>query len=113
MKNKYITLLPTFIIFQILREISSYNNSIPFVEMFATVDLYKSKPTIDFLTFVMKEWLVDQHYYTAFEKMLQDRDGFYFEKIDGFYMKKHDFEIRFQDIRMTSLMQVMTDIDML
>ena len=30
MKNKYITLLPTFIIFQILREISSYNNSIPF-----------------------------------------------------------------------------------
>ena len=45
--------------------------------------------------------------------MLQNRDGFFYELVDDKYIKKHDFDMRFQDIRMTSLRQVMMDIDML
>ena len=62
---------------------------------------------------VIKEWVIEQHYVTAFEKMLQNRDGFFYELVDEKYIKKHGFGMRFQDIRLTSLRQIMIDIDML
>ncbi len=55
----------------------------------------------------MNTWLIHQHYITAFDKMLQGRDGFYYEIIEGLYLKKHDFEIDFQGIRMIQLSRVM------
>ena len=45
--------------------------------------------------------------------MLQGRDGFYYELIDGKYTRKHYFNIDFQGIRLTSLTQVMRDLDIL
>ena len=89
------------------------SQSISFTEFFEVIEEYKNRPIKEFIFFIMQQWLVEQHYLTAFEKMLQNRDGFYYEIIDGFYIRKHEFEMRFQDIRMTSLKQVMTDLDML
>ena len=89
------------------------NQSIPLQELFDTVDEYKNISIEDFMVLVIRKWILEQHYATAFEKMLQNRDGFFYELVDDKYIKKHDFDMRFQDIRMTSLRQVMMDIDML
>jgi competence CoiA-like predicted nuclease len=89
------------------------SQSISFTRLFEKTEEYKQKSIKEFLVFIMQQWLVEQHYITAFNKMLQNRDGFYYEYIDGLYVWKYGFDIRFQDIRMTSLMQVMTDLNML
>ncbi|MBZ9688451.1 hypothetical protein G9F72_019155 [Clostridium estertheticum] len=89
------------------------NQSISMDEVFDIVDEFKNKSIKEFILFVMQQWLVKQHYITAFEKILQNRDGFYYEIIDGLYIKKHDFGMDFQGIRMIQLMQVMKDLDML
>ncbi len=89
------------------------SQSISFTELFEVIKEYMNRSARDLLLFIMKEWLVEQHYITAFEKMMQNRDGFYYEYIDGYYIRKHKFDLRFQDIRMTSLSQVMVDLDML
>lgn len=94
----------------------SYGNdsqSISMNEVFEIVDEFKTKSIKEFILFVMKDWLVEQHYITAFEKILQNRDGFYYEIIENQYIKKHDFKMDFQGIRMIQLMQVMKDLDML
>ena len=90
------------------------SQSISLYELKNTVNKYMEHPIKDFIVFVMQEWLIRQHYYTAFEKMLQKRDGFYYEIVDGKYHHRgHDFYIDFQGIRMIQLMQVMKDLDML
>jgi len=89
------------------------SQSIPMSELFEVVDDYKDKSIQEFILYVMEKWLIDQHYITAFEKMLQNRDGFFYEVIDDFYMKRHEFRLDFQGIRMIQLMQVMKDLDML
>ena len=71
------------------------------------------KPIQSFIISIMQSWIVDQHYLTALDKMIQGRDGFYYEIIDGRYVKKHDFDMDFQGIRMIQLAQVMRDLDML
>lgn len=88
-------------------------DNISFSELFETVDNYRNRSVKDFILFVMDAWLIQQHYITAFDKMLQGRDGFYYEIIDGVYLKKHDFGIDFQGIRMIQLSQVMQDLNML
>lgn len=87
--------------------------NISFSELFETVDKFRNQTIKDFILFVMDAWLIQQHYITAFDKMLQGRDGFYYEIIDGVYLKKHDFGIDFQGIRMIQLSQVMQDLNML
>ena len=89
------------------------SDSISFIELIDKVDEYRDKPIQDFIIYVMDEWLIEQHYRTAFEKMLQGRDGFYYEIIDGYYSEKHGFDIDFQGIRLYQLAQVMTDLDLL
>ena len=88
-------------------------NSIALTELVESVAEYWNRPIKDFLVFVMKTYLIDQHYATAFEKMLQGRDGFYYEIVDGSYIKKHDFALDFQGVRLIQLMQVMKDLNML
>lgn len=88
-------------------------DNISFSELFEIVDSYKKRTVQEFILFVMDVWLIQQHYITAFDKMLQGRDGFYYEVIDGVYLKKHDFGIDFQGIRMIQLSQVMQDLNML
>jgi len=89
------------------------SDSIAFDELISTVDLYKGKPIRDFLIHLMDEWLIEQHYRTAFEKMLNGRNGFYYEIEDGYYVHKHPFDLGFQGIRLMQLAQVMKDLDML
>ena len=89
------------------------SQSVPMTEMFELVDAFKDKSIHDFIIHVMQYWVVEQHYLTAFDKMLQGRDGFYYEIIDQKYVKKHEFGMAFQGIRMLQLAQVMRDLDML
>lgn len=89
------------------------SQSISLSEFFETVDEYRDKTIKELLIFVMQSWLINQHYLTAFNKMLQGRDGFYYETFDGKYVRKHEFGLFFQGIRMVQLTQVMMDLDML
>lgn len=94
-------------------EYGADTQSIAMVELFEKVNEYRDKPCAAFLQFIMEEWLIEQHFITAFGKMLQGRDGFYYELIDGKYIRKHLFYLDFQSIRLTSLSQVMRDLDIL
>ena len=94
-------------------EYGADTQSIAIVELFEKVKEYREKPCVAFLQFIIEEWLIEQHYLTAFGKMLQGRDGFYYELIDGKYVRKHYFDLAFQGIRLTSLTQVMRDLDIL
>ena len=77
------------------------------------VDEYKEKPIYELLIYIMKNWIVEQHKTTAFNKMIEGRDGYYFECINGeTYSKKTDAEPDFQGIRLIQLNQVMKDLDM-
>ena len=94
-------------------ELGIDNSSISFTEMFEQVEAHQTKSVKEFLFFVMQQWLIEQHYLTAYEKMLQGRDGFYYELIDGNYIRKHEFGFDFQGIRLIQLSQVMRDLDMI
>ena len=77
------------------------------------VDEYKEKSIYELLIHIMKNWIVEQHKTTAFNKMVEGRDGYYFECINGeIYSKKTDAEPDFQGIRLIQLNQVMKDLDM-
>ena len=89
------------------------NQSISLNEFFSLIKEYKDKPIKELIFILMKHWLVEQHGITAFNKLLQGRDGFYYELIDGRYIKKWNYDIGFQEIRMVELTQVMRDLDML
>ena len=89
------------------------NHSISLTEFKDTVERYKHREIVDFMIFVMDKWLCEQHYFTAFNKLMQGRDGFYYELIDDLYRKKHDYDMGFQGIRLIQLMQIMKDLDML
>ncbi len=78
------------------------------------VDEYCEKPIIEFIKYIMINWIVKRHEDVAQEKLLQKRDGFYFEKIDKLYVPAGHFsEPGFKGLRMLQLMQVMKDLDML
>ena len=89
------------------------SQSVSMTEMFELVDAYREKTIHEFIIHVMQYWVIEQHYLTALDKMIQGRDGFYYEIIDKRYVKKHDFGMAFQGIRMLQLAQVMRDLDML
>ena len=94
-------------------EYGEENHSISINELFKQVNHYKNESIKDLIVYIMKNWLVEQHLYTAFNKLLQGRDGFYYENIDGRYIRKHEYEVSFQGNRMIQLTQVMRDLDML
>ena len=94
-------------------EYGADTQSIAMIELFEKVKEYSEQPCEAFFQFIMEEWLIEQHFITAFGKMLQGRDGFYYELIDGKYIRKNYFYIDFQGIRLTSLAQVMRDLDIL
>jgi hypothetical protein len=78
------------------------------------VDEYSDKPIIEFIQYVMVNWIVKRHEAVAREKLLQGRDGFYFERIDDLYVPAgHLAEPGFKGLRLLQLMQVMKDLDML
>lgn len=89
------------------------NNSISFNEFFKLVDEYKDKSIEEFIKHIMYHYLLNQHMNTAFEKMLQGRDGYYVEKIESEYVRKEYFDLDFQGIRMVQLAMVMQDLNVL
>ncbi|MBE5923593.1 MAG: hypothetical protein E7271_03875 [Lachnospiraceae bacterium] len=98
---------------KIFFEYGEDSQSISINELFLQVKNHMDKTIKDFIVYIMKHWLVEQHYYTAFNKLLQGRDGFYYEIIDGRYIRKHEYDVFFQENRMVQLTQVMRDLDML
>lgn len=89
------------------------NNSISLNEFFKLVDEYKDKTIEEFVKHIMYFYLLNQHMNTAFEKMLQGRDGYYVEKIENEYVRKENFDFDFQGIRMVQLSMVMQDLNVL
>ena len=89
------------------------SSSISFEELIIRVDEYRNKSVKEFLVFVMDQWLIEQHFRTAFEKLLQKRDGFYFEIVNDRYVRTHEFDIRFQGLRLFQLASVMKDLELL
>ena len=89
------------------------NNSISLNEFFKLVDDYRDKTIEEFIKYIMYYYLLNQHMNTAFEKMLQGRDGYYVEKIENDYSRKEYFYLDFQGIRMVQLSMVMQDLNVL
>ena len=87
--------------------------SISFDRFFNAIEDHKNKPISEFIIYVMKEFLIKQHLRVAFNKMLENRDGYYIEEVDGRYMQKSSFNFDFQGIRMVQLYSVMSDLDLL
>lgn len=86
------------------------NDSVSLESFAKFVNQYKDKPIKEFLIFIMNDLLISQHLKTAFNKMLENRDGYYLEEIDGKYLSCHDFDLDFQGIRMVQLYSVMKDL---
>lgn len=89
------------------------SHSISLLELFERVKEFEQRPISAVLSFLMQKWLIEQHYITAFGKMMQERDGFYYEVINERYVRKFEFDLAFQAVRLTSLSQVMRDLDIL
>lgn len=89
------------------------NNSISLNEFFKLVEEYIDKTIEEFIKHIMYFYLLNQHMNTAFEKMIQERDGYYVEKIEDRYVRKVDFDFDFQGIRMVQLSMVMQDLNVL
>lgn len=89
------------------------NNSVSLNEFFKLVEEYKDKTIEEFIKHIMYFYLLNQHMNTAFEKMLQGRDGYYVEKIENKYLRKENFYFDFQGIRMVQLSMVMQDLNVL
>lgn len=83
--------------------------------MMEQVQRHADGSILSFLQYIAKNWVIDRHYLTSFEKMLQERDGFFFEIIDDRYKarsgKKYDVGI--QGIRLSQLHQIMIDLDII
>lgn len=76
------------------------------------VDECWDKPIIELLSFIMKEWILDQNEKVAFAKLLQGRDGYIFERIGEMYRSTDKQPAaEFQGVRLTNLYQVIKDLD--
>ena len=89
------------------------NNSISLNECFKLIEEYKDKSIEEFIKYIMYYYLLNQHMNTAFEKMLDGRDGYYVEKIENEYSRKEYYELDFQGIIMVQLAMVMRDLNVL
>ncbi len=90
------------------------NNSISLNSFFKLVDSYKDKTIEDFIKYIMRNYILEQHLNTALKKMVyDDRDGYYIEEMDNEYIRKEYFKIEFQGIRMIQLTRVMRDLNIL
>ena len=84
--------------------------SISLNEFIRKVQEYNDKSIKDFIVYIMHNYLLIQHLNTAFEKMMDGRNGYYLEKIDEKYIVREQFDIAFQGIRMVQLLSVMRDL---
>lgn len=86
---------------------------ISIAELTKLIDEFSDKPIKSFIAYLIDNWIITQHIIIATNKLAQGRDGFYFEMIDGIYIRKQLPEPDYQRLRLVQLMQVMEDLDML
>ena len=91
-----------------------YGKDLSIHNLITEIDNRKENTISSFLGFIMDEWIVQKHHITAFNKMIEGRDGYFFEYIDGKYVDRGcEFAPFFQDLRPLNLLRVMKDLDML
>ena len=80
-------------------------------EITNTITNFQQRTIKDFILYIMENYLLKQHLQTAFTKMLGNRDGYYIQQVENQFIKKKDFKLNFQGIRMVELYSVMKDLD--
>ena len=76
------------------------------------IDEMRDKSVCDFLRYIMKRWIIDQNEMVGFEKLLQGRDGYIFERVDELYRSTgKEPAAGFQEIRLINLYQIIKDLD--
>ncbi len=81
--------------------------------LISLVERYRDCPVHEFVSYIMANWIIKRHQWVAFNKMVQGRDGYYFEYNDGLFSSKGIMPSpNFQGIRLIQLMQVMKDLGM-
>lgn len=83
------------------------------LSMSEKVQEYAARPVADFLAYVMSEWILRRHEAVSFRKMMEGRDGYFVEKIDGKYYHKSDAYPDYTGNRLMQLKSVMIDLDMM
>lgn len=70
-------------------------------------------PVSELLNYIVKEWILKQNERVAFEKLMQGRDGYLFERVNDTLYKTtdKDYSPDFQGIRLVNLYQIMKDLD--
>ena len=92
----------------------SLGSPISISDVIQKVEAYGDRPLSEFVADVMSSWVLHQHLNTAVRKMLEGKDGFYVEIVDGRYFHRgQPMYPGFQGIRLLQLLQVMKDLDML
>lgn len=86
------------------------NSSFSLNDLTVMIDEFLKKPFGDFVYELMDSRIIEQHLNTAFSKMLQGRDGYYIDELDGRYLLKREFDWGFQGNRMVQLLSVMKDL---
>lgn len=89
----------------------SNRNAISMEEITNTITNFQQRTIKDFILYIMENYLLKQHLQTAFTKMLGNRDGYYIQQVENQFIKKKDFKLNFQGIRMVELYSVMKDLD--
>ncbi len=91
----------------------SVGDDISITEFIRLVEGYRHSQVSELLIYIMINWVVKRHETVAFRKMVDGRDGFFIEKIDGRYYQKFISYPDFTGNRMMQLIHVMKDLDML
>lgn len=82
-------------------------------KLISLVQEYSDRPIVEFVSYLMANWIIRKHERTAIEKLYYERDGYFFERIDDRYSFKQHMYPDYQGIRLQQLTQVMIDLDML
>ena len=87
------------------------NYSITLNQFFRKVNDYKEKKVLDLLSYIMDDYLIQQHLITAENKLYSNNiDGYYIENIDGKFIKKRDFDLYPKSTRLKGLYGIMKDL---
>ena len=95
--------------------IGEAGGSVTLEMFFKLVKEYENKTVREFVHYIMKTYLVEQHLKTAFRKLIENRDNYYIEKVNDKYcgIPGRRYDYGFQGIRLIDLYSVMKDLRIL
>lgn len=76
------------------------------------INKYADKPIEEYLIHVMKSQLIYQHLITAFNK-LPNIDGYFIVENEGKYIKVEDYELKFNELRTSTVYSVIKDLGLI